>query len=113
MVQKNIINDNAIQSNDGKLDTISELTPGHGIDLLNDTSISGNLTVSSCNLTSSSNQLVVQPSGTGGKFYITATNPSFDRTLTIPDPGTNANFILSAGNQIINDVKTFSNFVKC
>lgn len=52
-----------------------------------------------------SNQLVL---GTTNTTTISATAPSASRTVTIPDPGTNANFVMSESNQTINAVKTFA-----
>lgn len=47
----------------------------------------------------------------GARFYtITAPQPATSsRTLTIPDPGANANFVLSEGTATINGAKTFGN----
>lgn len=59
-------------------------------------------------LTAASNQLVVQPSGSGFKFSLTAANPAADRVLTIPDPGGAASFVLTAGTQSIAGTATFS-----
>ena len=64
---------------------------------------------SSLTLTGSSNQLIVQPGGSGFKFIATASNPGQDTTLTIPDPLTSAaSFVLNAGNSTIAGNKTFS-----
>lgn len=41
---------------------------------------------------------------------ITATAPAADRTLTIPDPGVNASFVMTEGAQTVNGVKTFGSF---
>lgn len=46
-------------------------------------------TVSNAVFTASSNQIQILPGGTGHYIYLTATNPSANRTITIGDPGGN------------------------
>lgn len=55
--------------------------------------------------TSATNQLIL---GTTNTTTISATAPASSATYTIPDVGTSANFILSAGTQTIGGTKTFS-----
>jgi len=55
-----------------------------------------------------SNQLVL---GTTTTTTITAPNPSANRTVTIPDAGTNSSVVLTASNQTIAGTKTFSSTV--
>lgn len=59
-------------------------------------------------LTPSSNQLKIQPGGSGNSFIFTATNPAGDVTITIPDPGGAASLVVTAGAQTIAGAKTFS-----
>jgi hypothetical protein len=47
-------------------------------------------------VSASSNQLKLQPNGSGNSFIITASNPAADSTYTIPDVGTTANFAFDA-----------------
>nr|DAR57087.1 MAG TPA: tail protein [Caudoviricetes sp.] len=41
---------------------------------------------------------------------VTCTAPSAARTLTIPDPGNNASFVMTEGAQTVNGIKTFGSF---
>jgi len=50
--------------------------------------------------TAASNQLAIQPSGSGFQYNINATNPAATRTYTLPDAGTAANFIMSEGTSL-------------
>jgi hypothetical protein len=57
--------------------------------------VSGVQTFSSAlNLTAAVGQLAIYPNGAGFGYNITTTNPAANRTLTIPDPGANANIML-------------------
>ncbi len=51
-------------------------------------------------LTAASNQLAIQPNGSGTRFNINAANPSTTRQYTIPDRGADANFIMSEGANV-------------
>jgi hypothetical protein len=67
----------------------------------------GTISASSMNLTNTTNQIVL--STNNGTFTLTPpTNNTGNRVYTIPDSGTNAEFIMSAGNQSVNGVKTFN-----
>lgn len=55
-----------------------------------------------------SNQLVL---GTTTTTTVTVPNPAANRTVTIPDAGTNSSVVLTASNQTINGTKTFSSTV--
>jgi predicted secreted Zn-dependent protease len=59
-------------------------------------------------LTASSNQLSIQPSGSGNTFTITATNPAASRTYTLPDAGGAASFVMTAGAQTLSGATTLS-----
>lgn len=50
--------------------------------------------------TAASNQLAIQPSGSGTQININAANPASTRTYTLPDAGAAANFILSEGANV-------------
>lgn len=52
-----------------------------------------------------SNQVVL---GSGNTTTINATAPAASRTVTIPDPGASASFVMTEGAQTINGVKTLS-----
>src|SRR5579885_679656 len=52
------------------------------------------------------NQITVQP-GTN-KYFLNFSNPAANRIISMPDPGTNANWVLSEGAQTINGATTFS-----
>jgi len=67
--------------------------------------VSGNVTSATHALTNTSNQLVL---GTTNTMTINGTAPSASRVLTIPDPGANANFLMSAGNQSASGVQSFT-----
>src|SRR5579885_146001 len=51
------------------------------------------------------NQITVQP-GTN-KYFLNFSNPAANRIISMPDPGTNANWVLSEGTATINGDKTF------
>lgn len=68
----------------------------------------GTLTGPSATFTATTNQLTL---GTTNTTTISATAPAASATYTIPDVGTTANFILSAGTQTIGGSKTFSSAV--
>lgn len=68
----------------------------------------GTLTGPSASLTNTTNQLVF---GTTNTSTISATAPSTSRTLTIPDPGANASFVMTEGSQTINGAKTLGNIL--
>jgi hypothetical protein len=63
-------------------------------------------TFGSLTLTDASNQLIVQPGGTGTTFTITGTNPASSRVFTLQDVAS-SNFVMSEGAQTVNGVKTF------
>lgn len=50
--------------------------------------------------TAASNQLAIQPNGSGFQYNINATNPAATRSYTLPDAGTAANFIMSEGTSL-------------
>jgi hypothetical protein len=50
--------------------------------------------------TAASNQLSIQPSGSGTQININAANPAASRNYTLPDAGTAANFIMSEGTSL-------------
>ena len=50
--------------------------------------------------TAASNQLAIQPSGSGFQFNINASSPAATRIYTLPDAGTAANFIMSEGTSV-------------
>lgn len=56
---------------------------------------------SSLRLTNVTDQITIQPGGFG--YTITAPEPSADRVLTIPDPGTNTDIILGTAAQTISN----------
>ncbi len=62
-------------------------------------------TFASETLTAVTNQLTL---GTTNTDIISATAPSASRTLTIPDPGADASFVMTQGNQTLAGQKTFS-----
>lgn len=75
--------------------------------------IAGAKTLSSAPvLTAASNQLVVQPSGSGNSFTLTAANPASNRIYTIPDVSSDTSFVMAAGNQTIAGTKTLSGQLK-
>ncbi len=61
--------------------------------------------------TASSNQLVFQPGGTGTNTTISVTQPSANKIVTLPDPGTDCNFVLTRGTQTISGATTFASAV--
>ncbi|MFA5900774.1 MAG: hypothetical protein WC829_16865 [Hyphomicrobium sp.] len=64
-------------------------------------------------LNNATSQLVFWPSGAGNTIAVSATNPATaSRVVTIPDPGANANFMLTEGAvQAVNGAKSFTNAV--
>jgi hypothetical protein len=62
-------------------------------------------------LTPSSNQINIQPGGSGNSYTITCSNPSSNRTYTIPDVAANGSFVLTEGIQIINGSKIFGSAI--
>lgn len=64
-----------------------------------------NFNANKLNATATTNQLTL---GTTKTYTISATAPSASRVLTISDPLTNANVLLSEGSQTINGSNTFS-----
>lgn len=63
--------------------------------------ISGAKTFSTApTLTATSNQLAIQPNGSGTRININAANPAGTRQYTLPDAGTAANFIMSEGTSL-------------
>lgn len=61
-------------------------------------------------LTASSIQAIFSVGGTANRLFLGATTPVIDGTLvTIPDPGATAKFVLTQGNQTINDTLTITN----
>lgn len=71
-----------------------------GLNLVDDLQVGGNVTIQDV-----TNQLVL---GVTNTVTITAPAPSTSRVLTIPDPGTNASFLMTQGVQTIVGVQTFS-----
>lgn len=69
---------------------------------------SGALNGTTLTLTATSNQMVI---GTTNTTTVSFTAPASSATYTVPDVGTTANFILSAGTQTIGGAKTFSSAV--
>jgi hypothetical protein len=63
-------------------------------------------TFGSLTLIDASNQLIVQPGGTGTTFTITGTNPASSRVFTLPDVAS-ASFVMTQGAQTLSGVKTF------
>jgi len=60
-------------------------------------------------LAAPSSQLVFRPGNTGNSIILTAANPNgVSRTYTLPDVGANASFVMTAGVQTIDDLKTFT-----
>jgi len=58
-------------------------------------------------LGSASNQLIIQPNGTGNTMTITASNPTSSRVYTLPDAGAASTFIMSDGNQTLTNTARF------
>lgn len=65
-------------------------------------------TFASQTLNAASNQLLLQPGGSGNSFQFTCTNPVANRTITLPDPGASANLVLTQGTQTLAGATTFS-----
>jgi trimeric autotransporter adhesin len=63
---------------------------------------------SAVTITPSTNQLIL---GTTNTTTISASAPSTSRTITIPDPGADANFVLTQATQTINGAKTFGSAI--
>lgn len=59
-------------------------------------------------ITPTSNQIVL---GVTNTTTISATAPSASRTVTIPDPGANASFVMTQGTQTISGAKTFDDLM--
>jgi hypothetical protein len=59
-------------------------------------------------ISATTNQLIL---GTTNTMTITSPAPAASRTLTIPDPGGNASFVMTAGTQILAGAMTFSSDV--
>jgi hypothetical protein len=59
-----------------------------------------------------SNQLVLRTGSAGNSVYITAPTIAANRTYTIPDAGSSAAFVLTAGDQTIGGIKTFTSAIK-
>src|ERR1044072_3720405 len=72
--------------------------------------IVGQITFSNAiKLTKSTNQIVLQPGGSGNTVTIHTGTPSSSTVISIPDPiTTTANFLISEGNQIVNGGITFT-----
>lgn len=84
----------------------TNIAPGAGISLsklaLNeDATFTGNITF---------DNLFISGPG-AGRAQLTYANSPTDRLFTIPDPGSNAQFVLTEGAQSINGVKTFNDNV--
>lgn len=62
-------------------------------------------TFASETLSAATNQLTL---GTGTTTTVSATAPAANRTITLPDPGANANFVLTQGTQTVAGATTFS-----
>jgi hypothetical protein len=60
--------------------------------------------------TTASGKVRLQAAASAGDYTLTITNASLAaaRTVTIPDPGAAASFVMTEGNQTINGTKTFS-----
>jgi len=81
----------------------------NGIKTFNDVVVFlGGFSLASLTLSDTSNQLTL---GTGTQIILNAPAPVASHIYTMPDVGTNANFIMSEGNQTINGVKTFNDAV--
>lgn len=74
------------------------------VQALDDSLVFDNLT-----LEAASNQLTIQPGGSGFSYIWNLTNPAADRTITMDDPGANAKPVMTQGAQTIAGNKTFSN----
>jgi hypothetical protein len=59
-------------------------------------------------ITPTTNQIVL---GTGTTVTVTAPSPAANNTYTIPDVGTTATFVMTAGSQTIGGAKTFSSAI--
>jgi hypothetical protein len=64
---------------------------------------------SAVTVTPTTNQLVL---GTTNTTTVSAAAPSASRVVTIPDPGTDASFVMTAGAQTIAGTKTFSGTIQ-
>ena len=60
--------------------------------------------------TTANGKISIAAADTGGAYTLTITNATLaaSRTVTIPDPGGAASFLMSAGNQTITGVKSFT-----
>ena len=112
-----------LQSQQLRVDQIAEYTlGGPGINLANDTSVTGSLTASNTisavtvggqylvglinlSVTSTTNQITL---GTGNTITLDSPTPSASWTYTIPDVLNNASFVMTEGNQSISGVKSFT-----
>jgi len=68
----------------------------------------GAFAMANITLTGTSNQIVIQPGGTGNSITLNATNPASSVVYTYPDVGGAAEFVMTAGTQTIAGNKTFS-----
>jgi hypothetical protein len=55
-----------------------------------------------------SNQLIFKPNAITPTITVNATNPSSNRIYNIPDVGVDSDLVMTAGNQTINGVKSFT-----
>jgi hypothetical protein len=68
----------------------------------------GTISFASVGATATTNQIVM---GTGTTVTINAPTPAANRIYTLPDIGTDANFVLTAGTQTVGGLKTFTSTV--
>lgn len=84
---------------------ISDNETAVGNYFINSSSASPSVLSGALTLAPTTNQLVL---GVTNTVTISSTAPASSRTYTIPDAGGAANFVMSAGNQTISGVQTFS-----
>ena len=67
------------------------------------------LSLGTLTMTAALNQIRIRPGGTGNSLYLTATNPAADRTLTLRDPGGNADITYSTDFDQLAQLRTNGN----
>lgn len=97
------------------VDNINSYTPNTNITLTADgtgyVQVNNLLKAQSIELTSATNQIVIQPNDTSTFFIVRANgNPSASRTLTLPDIS-NGTFLINTGNQSITGDTTFNGVI--
>ena len=91
--------------------TSSSLTITNGANTIN-IETAGSPTLGKITLTDTSNQIIINPGGPPNKSIIlNATNPPADRVYTFPDVLTNSEFVMTNGDQKIEDFKSFKSGV--